>query len=261
MQMKLGCAPLIVFLSLCINTISAQELQFSGGHSHNDYYQKRPLLDALEYKSVSIEADVFLHKESLLVGHSKIELKTDKTLESLYLRPLFERYQKGKLDSLILMIDIKREGKKVYTKLKTLLQPYEAMLTKYEAGRVKKKEVTIMLSGARPMETIRAEQSRYVFLDGRLNGSDILESPTLFPLISDNWNKHFKWRGKGEMSEQELKQLKNIVASCHEQGKIIRFWGIPKRLKKAKRYWKILRAAEVDLIVHDCPKCFYGFYL
>ena len=41
------------------------------GHSHNDYYNKRPLLDALTNGFCSVEADVFLKNEKLLVGHSR----------------------------------------------------------------------------------------------------------------------------------------------------------------------------------------------
>src|SRR5712692_10174041 len=38
-------------------------------HAHNDYEHKRPLLDALDHGFCSVEADVFLDGDALLVGH------------------------------------------------------------------------------------------------------------------------------------------------------------------------------------------------
>ncbi|MEY4613753.1 MAG: hypothetical protein RL179_1726, partial [Planctomycetota bacterium] len=39
-----------------------------GFHSHNDYVHSRPLVEALEQGFDSVEADVFLVKNDLLVG-------------------------------------------------------------------------------------------------------------------------------------------------------------------------------------------------
>ena len=56
-----------------------------GFHSHNDYVHSRPLVEALEQGFDSVEADVFLVKNDLLVGHYPWEIKPGRTLESLYL--------------------------------------------------------------------------------------------------------------------------------------------------------------------------------
>ena len=60
-------------------------------HAHNDYYHKRPLLDALANSFCSVEADVFLKDGQLLVGHFSFELKKERSLETLYLAPLAKR--------------------------------------------------------------------------------------------------------------------------------------------------------------------------
>src|SRR4051794_37229130 len=60
-------------------------------HAHNDYLHRRPLFDALDQGFNSVEADVFLVDGKLLVGHSILELKPGRTLESLYLDPLRDR--------------------------------------------------------------------------------------------------------------------------------------------------------------------------
>ena len=57
-------------------------------HAHNDYYHKRPLLDALASGFCSVEADVFLKDDTLLVGHFRFELRKVRSLEALYLKPL-----------------------------------------------------------------------------------------------------------------------------------------------------------------------------
>ena len=60
-------------------------------HAHNDYEHKRPLFDALDHGFCSVEADVFLERDQLLVGHTTQDLQPERTLEKLYLDPLRER--------------------------------------------------------------------------------------------------------------------------------------------------------------------------
>ena len=47
------------------------------------------------------------------------------------------------------------------------------------------------------------------------------------PLVSDNWALHFKWKGKGPISEAERKKLDDAVAKAHAHGRRIRFWATP----------------------------------
>src|SRR6266576_852064 len=64
-------------------------------HAHNDYEHKRPLLDALDHGFCSFEADIYLVNGQLLVAHDRSQVKTDRTLQSLYLDPLRERIRKN----------------------------------------------------------------------------------------------------------------------------------------------------------------------
>ena len=57
-------------------------------HSHNDYWRKVPLYDALAVGCTGVEADVWLTDNDLLVGHSKGSLTSARSLESLYINPL-----------------------------------------------------------------------------------------------------------------------------------------------------------------------------
>src|SRR5689334_20191104 len=57
-------------------------------HAHNDYEHPRPLFDALDHRFGSVEADIFLVGDQLLIGHTVDDLDPSRTLESLYLDPL-----------------------------------------------------------------------------------------------------------------------------------------------------------------------------
>src|SRR5687767_11068633 len=89
-------------------------------HAHNDYEHSRPLFDALDHGFCSVEADIWLAPEGLLVGHDKRDLKPGRTLQSLYLEPLRERVQAngGRIYAggpmFYLLIDVKTEVEGTY---------------------------------------------------------------------------------------------------------------------------------------------------
>ncbi|KAL8724705.1 MAG: hypothetical protein Q9166_007793 [cf. Caloplaca sp. 2 TL-2023] len=60
-------------------------------HSHNDYWRRVPLYDALAAGCTGVEADVWLDpqvKDDLYVGHTQKSLAPARTLKSLYIDPL-----------------------------------------------------------------------------------------------------------------------------------------------------------------------------
>lgn len=61
-------------------------------HSHNDYWRKHPLFDALSWGCTSVEADVwhFDDEEELFVGHNTASLTHTRTFRSLYVDPIVE---------------------------------------------------------------------------------------------------------------------------------------------------------------------------
>ena len=222
-------------------------------HAHNDYWHKRPLLDALGHGFCSVEADVFLVDGRLLVGHGRFELTPARTLEVLYLDPLKERVTANEGNvypqraPFTLMIDIKSDAVETYRALSQLLSRYADMLTKIESGRITPGPVTIVLSGNRATDLIASEPIRFAMVDGRLSDLDSDKRASLISWISDRWTTHFRWRGDGAMAEPERRQLRAIVTKAHRAGRRVRFWATPDR----RSVWRELCAAGVDLINAD----------
>jgi hypothetical protein len=226
----------------------------SRAHAHNDYYHDRPLLDALDQGFCSVEADIFLVDGKLLVGHSRSEVRPERSLEGLYLIPLKERVDRnggrvypGHDESVILLVDIKGDGEQVYSRLKSLLEPYRQMLTSYEGEKTHRRAVTLILSGDRPQRMVAADRSRLVAIDGRPSDLTGSVSAQNIPLISQSWGALFSWNGKGPIPEADAERIGAMVESCHGQGRMLRFWGTPDRVE----VWRHLHTAGVDLINTD----------
>ena len=164
----------MIHIRIFICLIAFGELAFAAGsptplvraHAHNDYYHKRPLLDALASGFCSVEADVFLKDDTLLVGHFRFELRKERSLEALYLKPLAGRVKanggnvfKTKAP-FYLMIDFKADGAATYAALKKLLAKYRFMLTEFTPTSTKVGAVTIIISGSRPRQVMEKESVR-----------------------------------------------------------------------------------------------------
>ena len=65
-------------------------------HSHNDYWRRVPLLEAIRFGCTSVEADVWLFEghEELYVGHNTASLTPNRTFTNLYVDPLVELLDK-----------------------------------------------------------------------------------------------------------------------------------------------------------------------
>jgi hypothetical protein len=200
-----------------------------------------------------VEADVFLVKGSLLVGHTQLDLRTERTLEKLYLDPLRKRihanggrvYKDG--PPIWLLVDVKTEGNSTYQALDKVLARYGDMLSVVKDGRFEEKAVTVVVSGNRAQATMKAQQVRYAGIDGRFADLDSSEPAHLMPWLSDRWSAHFRWRGQGKMPDEEQAKLKELVRKAHQHHRLVRFWDTPEKTA----VWQELRAAGVDLINTD----------
>ncbi|MET9162469.1 phosphatidylinositol-specific phospholipase C/glycerophosphodiester phosphodiesterase family protein [Streptomyces parvulus] len=229
-------------------------------HAHNDYEHPRPLLDALDHRFGSVEADIYLVEGQLLVAHDPEDLDPTRTLESLYLAPLAARvrahhgrvYRRDRR-ALQLLVDIKTEGAATYLELDRQLRRYGHLFTSYAHGRVLPGAVTAVVSGDRaaraPME---AQRTRRAFYDGRLADLGTSAPASFVPLISDNWTLNFTWQGVGAFPDAERRRLRSVVGTAHARGQRVRFWATPDIAGPARdAVWTELVAAGVDHLNTD----------
>jgi hypothetical protein len=227
-------------------------------HAHNDYEHDRPLFDALDHGFTSVEADIHLVDGELFVAHDSHEITPDRTLRSLYLKPLSRRiarnagrvYPNG--PQFTLFIDIKTEALATYKVLSKMLAEYESIFTTFDSNGRTDKAVIAIVSGNRPRGLMESEPIRYAGYDGRLVDLESDAPATLIPIISDNWSKHFSYNGAGSMSAEERRKLKKIVETAHKKGQRVRFWATPDRPTQARQtLWRELLASGVDLLNTD----------
>ena len=254
---------LISILIIVPQSIFAQII-LKNAHAHNDYLHEKPLLNALEQGFISVEADLFLVEGELMVAHTRAEIEPEKTFTKLYLEPLWERFQENNgfihpdYQDFILLLDFKAQGEDIYQALLEKISPYQKMFTYYQNGKKTSGAVSLIISGDRPITTIKAEENiRWVGIDGRTENLDTSIQSYYYPLISQNWNKLFNWRGKGKFSMKEQEKLKQIIQKTHNLGAKIRFWATPDK----EVVWEMLNQAGVDLVNIDNLEGYKEWYL
>lgn len=227
-------------------------------HAHNDYRHERPLLDALDHGFTSVEADVFLVADTLCVAHDFPEIKPEGTLRALYLEPLRQRAKEygGRVypdgPRFILFVDVKSAAGPTYRRLHEILADYQDIVTCFGPEGRKDKAVLVVVSGNRSLELMESQALRHAGYDGRLANLESETPADLMPLISDNWTRHFAWRGDGPMPGEERRKLEDIVRTAHAKGRLVRFWATPDGRSPARdAIWRELLSAGVDLINTD----------
>lgn len=218
-------------------------------HAHNDYEHNHPLFDALENGFTSIEADVHLIDGRLLVSHNR-PTASAKTLEALYLKPLdsIRKTTGGWIYPqhtipVLLMIDIKTNGKETFMALLNVLSAYQEGLSIPS----RKGAIQVFISGNRPIELIRNDPQHLSAIDGRPEDLEKGFTADAMPVISEDYKKIMKWNGNGSPPDEELNRVKELAAKVHGENKKLRLWGIPDN----ENTWQVLLDAGVDLINTD----------
>ena len=67
------------------------------------------------------------------------------------------------------------------------------------------------------------------------------------PWISEDWRKHFKWRGTGPLPDVERSALRRMVERIDSSGRLARFRSAP----DTESAWREFRDAGVDLLNTD----------
>ncbi|KAL8783972.1 MAG: hypothetical protein Q9195_009227 [Heterodermia aff. obscurata] len=262
------------FDSADINTIAC--------HSHNDYKQQMPLYNALNAGCISIEADIWLESEELLVGHEKDSLDSDKTLKSMYLDPLTSIivdqnpdlnlnsdngnpshewkgvYSASTTASLILLIDLKTKSSKTLPVLMDQLSPLQkhGLLTHFDGNSVVQGPLTIVGSGNTDIDAILSARDRYVFFDAPLNKLDDDDDEdsyngnnSIFASVS-----YRDVSSGGDKSIDEIQEdVQTQVNAAHARGLKARYWRTP-ALPGGKDVWDMLWDVKADVFNTNNPQ-------
>lgn len=228
------------------------------GHAHHDFRNAPPLLAALDAGFASIEADVWLEQGRLLVGHDREHLVAGRSMRDTYLDPLARRVRAGPLFAghhpgvgLQLVVDVKTEATASWTALERILGDYADVVTHWRHGTRHERPVRVVVSGHRDLAAMTGSDLRWSGYDGRLADLDRDLSPEVMPMVSDDWRRHFTWRGWGPMPAPERALLADLVDRAHRRGRTLRFWGTPRTPPARRRVWQALLAAGVDYLNAD----------
>lgn len=165
-------------------------------HSHNDYWRRVPLFDALHSGCTGVEADIWLFDDDLFVGHSTHSLTRNRTFLNLYAKALVEILDRqnpgaefgnvtrnGVFDedpsqTLVLLVDIKTSGPEALVVLENQLADLREhnYLTYFDGKSTIFGPVTVVATGNAPFDLLTANTTyRDVFFDAPL--ADMFEEP------------------------------------------------------------------------------------
>ena len=198
-----------------------------GCHSHNDYWRRVPLFDALRAGCTGVEADVWLFDDDLFVGHNTASLTRNRTFESLYIDPLvkilehqnpttefYNGTNHGVFDTdseqtLTLLVDLKTRSLKTWQYVVDQLQPLRerGWLTYVANGVFHKGPVTVVGTGNTRFDILTKNQTyRDAFFDAPLD--TMWEARETTPEIAD-------WLDGSEDERRAEEDLPSSISGSH----------------------------------------------
>lgn len=215
----------------------------ANAHAHNDYQHEPPLLAAYNNKFGSVEADVYLNEDEVLVAHNERDIPNHKTLEELYIKPLLAYILSNKgyvyedtTRSLILMLDVKSEATPTLSKIVDLFLHYPDL--------TQCKTLTILVSGNKPQSDTYVSYPSFIWFDGLLSNRYNKEELSRIAVLSDNLREYTSWKGAGDPPAKDWLALQKAVTKGHELGKKVRFWNTP----DSEEGWQKIFELGVDYI-------------
>jgi hypothetical protein len=195
-------------------------------HSHNDYWRRVPLFDALRAGCTGVEADVWLFDNDLYVGHNTASLTRNRTFTSLYIDPIvkilehqnpstefYNGTDHGVFDtdpgkSLTLLVDVKTGGKETWPWVLKQLQPLRdrGWLSYVENNTLHTGPVTVVGTGNTPFDILTQNKTyRDAFFDAPLDNMweprHTTPSTAGLPEFDDGHPGEFLDEGEGSAEE------------------------------------------------------------
>ena len=183
--------------------------------------------------------------------------RRDRTLQSLYLRPLQARQEQGGRvyrdgPRCLLLIDIKTAAEPTYRKLHEILASTGTCSPRSGPPARREGPFSVIVSGNRPLELMRSQEVRYAGYDGRLTDLDSDLPADVIPMISDNGvgTSPGAARGRCRPTNAETR-----TRSCASRMRRAGWCGSGRRrirMSAAREaVWQELLSAGVDLINTD----------
>jgi len=229
----------IFYCIACSANAQPKNYTVSNAHSHNDYVHPDLFYAAYSEGFGSIEADIFLYQDQLIIGHDTADLKAGRTLEKYYLVPLDscvrknggkQVYQKKK-KQLILLIDIKTSPTETLNKLVSILEKFPLLITN--------PTLRFVITGNRPSPVLYTSYPKYIWFDGILSDHYESEALSRIVMMSDNFRKYAGWDGKTDISASDKEKLLTSIQSSHALRKPVRFWNAPDTILAWKQFMQL----------------------
>ena len=226
-----------IFLWLLVNQVIGQVYTAQNAHSHNDYAQQKVFHLAYNEGFGSIEADIHLVNNEILVGHDAKDLKTANSLAFLYLEPLVAYNQSDR--KLQLLIDIKTDAKTTLDQLVVLLGKYPSITNN--------KNIKIIISGNTVAPAFFESYPNYIWFDGRLSIQYAPMQLTRIALISEDYYKVIGYKFIWPLDSVSIDKAKEFIDQVHQLGKPVRLWASPDK----PAAWEQFMQWGVDFINTD----------
>lgn len=245
-------------------------------HSHNDYWRDIPFYTALSVGCVSIEADVWLYNNTLLVGHEQSALTPDRTFDNLYIQPLLNTLQRenpksayvtsqtknGVYDTssgqiLYLFVDLKTNGTTTFPVVVQALQPLRdaGYLTTYNGTAITPGPVTVIGTGNTPLDQVQPVKNRDYFFDANLallNSSQSNITAEVSPIASTQFSLYIGAINGTTFNDSQLATISSHLAVAKSKGIVGRYWDTPAWPTSTRNaVWTTLLKAGVGLINAD----------
>ncbi|OQP65245.1 hypothetical protein A3860_16375 [Niastella vici] len=247
---------LLLLVAFSYTAAFAQPKTYStaNAHSHNDYQQSAPLFSAYNLQFGSVEADVILANDELLVAHTERDVPQHRTLEELYLKPIQGYIQANKgypyadtSRKLILMLDIKSEAIPTLNKIVDILQKYPEL--------IHTPKFKVLISGNKPDPSSYISFPSFVVFDGLLSTRYSKDALSRIIMLSDNFVTYSTWKGTGPIPENVFEKLQKLITKAHGLGKEVRLWNVP----DFDDAWSKVIELGVDYIDSDSIKALAQF--
>lgn len=226
----------------------ASPLFLPRAHSHNDYEQQRPCLDAIEARVSSLEADLWLEGDRVLVGHDRGKWHGE--LEELYLQPLTLLWHENALPGrergpFLLWLDLKDPSAALGRRLHELLEACPFTRPSEPGGA----RVLVIITGDKAAKEafVQGHPAPGITRDSNTFSDDDPPASASWSWYALSWKTIGDWDGRGAMPEAQRERLRALVEKVHAKGRKLRLWSHPATLE----FWQEAAAAGVDRLGTD----------